>query len=89
MSKPLLNGRGWLAGTRVVVLLVIGILWALPATARDRPVILIGTVDAPKDLVVCLYPAGNAVASTSGTIPPFHYLCEGVLPWYHTSFSTS
>ena len=40
-------------------------------------------------LVVYLYPAGNAVASTSGTIPPFHYLCEGVLPWYHTSFSTS
>src|SRR5206468_4395265 len=29
--------------------LVIGILWALPATARDRPVILIGTVDAPQD----------------------------------------
>src|SRR6266571_1086482 len=28
--------------------------------------------------VVYLYPAGNAVASTSGTIPPFHYLCEGV-----------
>ena len=39
--------------------------------------------------VVYLYPAGNAVTSTSGTIPPFHYLCEGVLPWYHTSFSTS
>jgi len=39
--------------------------------------------------VVYLYPAGNAVASKSGKIPPFHYLCEGVLPWYHTSFSTS
>src|SRR5207245_409158 len=39
--------------------------------------------------VVYLQPAGNAVASTSGKIPPFHYLCEGVLPWYHTSFSTS
>jgi hypothetical protein len=39
--------------------------------------------------VVYLYPAGNAVASTSGTIPPFHHLCEGALPWYHTSFSTS
>src|SRR5215831_17329908 len=36
-----------------------------------------------------LYPAGNAVASTSGTIPPFHHLCEGALPWYHTCFSTS
>src|SRR5262245_27552857 len=41
------------------------------------------------EMVVYLYPAGNAVASTSGTIPPIHYLCEGVLPWYHTSFSTS
>jgi hypothetical protein len=41
------------------------------------------------DWVVYLYPAGNAVASTSGTIPPFHHLCEGALPWYHTSFSTS
>jgi hypothetical protein len=49
MSKQLLNGRGWLAETRFVVLLVIGILWALPATARDRPVILIGTVNSPKD----------------------------------------
>src|SRR5712664_41509 len=37
---------------------------------------------------LCL-PSGNAVASTSGTIPPFHYLCEGALPWYHTSFSPS
>jgi len=55
MSKPLLNGRGWLAGTRVVVLLVIGILWALPATARDRHVILIGTVDAPKDFETGLF----------------------------------
>src|SRR5437867_847837 len=49
MSKQRLNGRGWLAGTRLIVLLAIGILWALPATARDRPVILIGTVDSPKD----------------------------------------
>src|SRR5207245_11473054 len=39
--------------------------------------------------VVYLYPAGNSVASKSGTIPPFHYLCEGALPWYHTCFSTS
>src|SRR5713101_8739807 len=39
--------------------------------------------------VVYLYPAGNSVASKSGTIPPFHHLCEGALPWYHTSFSTS
>ena len=49
MSTQLVNRRGWLAGTRFIVLLVIGILWALPATARDRPVILIGIVDAPKD----------------------------------------
>ena len=48
MSKQRLHGRGWLAGTRVVVLLVIGILWALPATARDRHVVLIGTVDPPR-----------------------------------------
>ena len=39
--------------------------------------------------VVYLYPAGNAVASKSGKIPPFHHLCKGALPWYHTSFSTS
>src|SRR5882724_5292439 len=39
--------------------------------------------------VVYLYPAGNSVASKSGTIPPFHHLCEGALPWYPTSFSTS
>jgi hypothetical protein len=44
-----LNGRGWLAGIRLVVLLAIGILWALPATARDRPVIFIGIVDSPQD----------------------------------------
>jgi hypothetical protein len=49
MSKQRLNGRGWPAGTRFVILLVIGILWALPATARDRPVILIGIVDSPQD----------------------------------------
>jgi hypothetical protein len=48
MSKQLLNGRGWLAGTRFVVLLVIGILWALPATARDRHVVLVGIVDPPQ-----------------------------------------
>jgi hypothetical protein len=33
----------------LVVLLAIGILWALPATARDRPVIFIGIVDSPQD----------------------------------------
>jgi hypothetical protein len=49
MSKQLLNGRGWLVGTRLVVLLVIGIVWTLPATARDRPVILIGIVDSLRD----------------------------------------
>ena len=49
MSKQFLNRHGWLASTRFVVFLAIGILWALPATARDRPVILIGIVDAPKD----------------------------------------
>jgi hypothetical protein len=48
MSKQLLNRRGWLAGTRLVVLLAIGILWALPATARDRPVILVGIVEPPQ-----------------------------------------
>ena len=48
MSKQLLNGCGWLAGTRLVVLLAIGILWALPATARDRPVILVGIVEPPQ-----------------------------------------
>jgi hypothetical protein len=49
MSKQRLNGRGWLAGTRLIVLLAIGILWVVPATARDRPVIRIGIVDAPQD----------------------------------------
>ncbi len=39
--------------------------------------------------VMYLYLAGNSIASTSGKISPFHYLCEGVLPWYPTSFSTS
>src|SRR5260370_33627586 len=29
------------------------------------------------EAVVYLYRAGNSVASTSGTIPPFHHLCEG------------
>ena len=48
MSKQLLNGRGWLAGTRFVVLVAIGILWALPASARDHPVIRIGIVDPPQ-----------------------------------------
>jgi hypothetical protein len=33
----------------LIVLLAIGILWALPATARDRPVIRIGIVDSPPD----------------------------------------
>src|SRR5882672_11294270 len=37
---------------------------------------------------LCL-PSGNSVASTSGTIPPFHHRCEGALPWYRTCFSTS
>lgn len=55
MSKQLLNGRGWLAGIRLGVLLAIGILWALPATARDRPVILIGIVDSPQDSETGLY----------------------------------
>ena len=49
MGKQLLNGRAWLAGARLVVLLAIGMLWALPATARNRPVILIGIVDALRD----------------------------------------
>jgi hypothetical protein len=49
MSKQCLNGRGWLAEIRLVVLLAIGMLWALPATARDRPVISIGIVDSPQD----------------------------------------
>jgi hypothetical protein len=48
MSKQPLNRRGWLAGTRFVVLLAIGLLWALPATARDRPVVLVGIVDPPQ-----------------------------------------
>jgi hypothetical protein len=48
MSKQLLNGRGGLAGSRFVVLLAIGILWALPATARDWPVVLVGIVEPPQ-----------------------------------------
>src|SRR5438132_3827185 len=32
----------------------------------------------PLRWVVYLYPAGNSVASKSGTIPPFHHLCEGL-----------
>jgi hypothetical protein len=48
MSKQLLNGRGWLVGARFVVLLTIGILWALPATARDRHVVLVGIVEPPQ-----------------------------------------
>src|SRR6266436_4713695 len=39
--------------------------------------------------VVYFYPAGNCVASTSGTIPSLHHLCEGALPWYPISFFTS
>src|SRR5215510_8247002 len=45
MSKQFLNRHGWLASTRFVVFLAIGILWALPATARDRPVVLVGIVE--------------------------------------------
>ena len=48
MSKQLLNGRGWLTGTRLVGLLAIGILWALPATAWDQPVVLVGIVEPPQ-----------------------------------------
>src|SRR5262245_8703702 len=37
-------------------------------------------------LVVSLYPAGNAVASKSGTIPPFHNrvrgFCHGITPLF-------
>ena len=40
-------------------------------------------------MVVYLYRAGNSVACKSGTIPPFHHLSEGAVPWSHTSFSTS
>src|SRR5215510_7251417 len=45
MRKPLVSEHGWLAGSRWVGLLAIGMLWALPATARDRPVILVGIVE--------------------------------------------
>jgi hypothetical protein len=45
MSKQFLNRHGWLASTRFVVFLAIGILWVLPATARDRPVVLVGIVE--------------------------------------------
>src|SRR5262245_7243201 len=48
MRKQLLSEHGWLAGTRWVGLLAIGMLWALPATARDRPVILVGIVEPPQ-----------------------------------------
>jgi hypothetical protein len=48
MSKQLLNGCGWLAGTRLVVLLASGMLWALPATARGRHVVLVGIVEPPQ-----------------------------------------
>src|SRR4051812_2886955 len=48
MSKKLLNGRRWLAGSRFVVLLTIGILWGVPATAQDIPVILVGIVEPPQ-----------------------------------------
>ena len=48
MSKQLLNGRGWLAGTRFVVLLAIGMLWGVTATARDRHVVLVGIVEPPQ-----------------------------------------
>jgi len=67
-------------------------------TVRRRRVVhvchrvVFGTFEAIQQVlaaVVYLYPAGNSVASKSGKIPPFHYLCEGALPWYHTCFSTS
>jgi hypothetical protein len=48
MSKQLLNGLGWLVGSRFGVLLTIGILWALPATARAQPVVFVGIVDPPQ-----------------------------------------
>ena len=48
MSKQLLNRRAWLAGTRFVVLLAIGMLWGVPATAEDTPVILVGIVEPPQ-----------------------------------------
>src|SRR5437879_3460392 len=48
MSKQFLNGRGWLARTRFVVPLAIGILWGVPATAQDVPVILVGIVEPPQ-----------------------------------------
>ena len=48
MSKQLLNGHGWLIGSRFIVLLAIGILWAFPATAQDTPVILVGIVEPPQ-----------------------------------------
>src|SRR5205823_2431358 len=65
----------------------------LPACRPSEDALLVGAVwrvgsSVPR-WVVYLYPAGNAVASTSGTIPPFHHLYEGALPWYHLSFSTS
>jgi hypothetical protein len=45
MSKQLWSGCRWLAGTGFVGLLAIGILRALPATARDQPVVFVGIVD--------------------------------------------
>src|SRR5262249_3229836 len=48
MSKQRLHGRRWLAGTKCVVLLVMGLLWALPALAQDRPVIVVDIVKPPQ-----------------------------------------
>jgi hypothetical protein len=48
MSMQRLNGHRWLVGSKFVVLLAIGVLWALPATARDRPVVLVGIVEPPQ-----------------------------------------
>jgi hypothetical protein len=48
MGKQLVKWRGWLVGSRCMVLLAIGMLWALPATARDLPVILVGIVEPPQ-----------------------------------------
>jgi len=69
MSKQFLNRHGWLASTRFVVFLAIGILWALPATARDRPVILIGIVDAPKDSETGLFVGDVDLLGDSSSTP--------------------
>jgi predicted ATPase len=66
--------------------------WSEPELYRLKGKLLLqqnSDNEAEAETVVYLYPAGNSVASKSGTIPPFHHLCEGALPWYPTSFSTS